>query len=508
MNEVAMNEPAEQVQQSAHVEQEQVRTPTQKGKHLLSTPWPWMLLTAPLIGGCVWLASHPEIITNNINQPYALLAAPVLIGSIIAGLLIYKFFQSIITGCQSAWQAFQRARKEDGSAQFFWIVIIVFLLVSVCASGSFFQTLEKNALPGIGYITALFIDLVAVQAMRARLNAVRMRDKKGSRLYLAGVLLCSGASAFANVYTSLSDFQSVKTGALPDWMVSVAPWFGLVFPAMILLLSVTADYTLDQVSTKLDPEQYKEQEAKRTKLLEYQLEALQQRVQFEADIDRLTHRMKERREFFLVRWFFPKSAPSVVQIVDQVVDEMRSLYDPQLQIVSDLVEEIKTLRSDIERQQKAQQMTPLIEPRLETQMSQPLIHPVSPVDDRDRQLADERFLDGIDDGDDDLFDEVEINTEDRESVNIQVTPQPRITVKLDEYHAKQERNTDALKLIKKASTKRASNPEGEAVKSIRRLLKRNPDMAPIDIAKKVGVTRQYASKIKSQVINELAGAGK
>jgi uncharacterized protein (DUF983 family) len=297
---------------------------------------PWLLLTIPCIVGGIWLANNSWVITNNLDKPYALAAGPALVASIVLGWLIINFFKSIAGWCSSAGRAFQKQRSEDGSAQFFWIVIIVFMIVSVFASGTFFNTLEHNALPGLGYVTALFIDLVAVQAMRARLNAVRMRDKKGASLYLFGVLLCAGASAFANVYTSLADFNQHLSGALPLWMLIMAPWFGLVFPALILLLSMTADYTIDQISTQLDPEQYKAHETKRIKLLEYQRDALRERVVLESEIDRYTlllQNKKERRTFFLVDWLFPLRHLAPVQpeldtqkITDDVVNTLRPWF--------------------------------------------------------------------------------------------------------------------------------------------------------------------------------------
>ena len=131
---------------------------------------PWLLILVPLMAGAVWLAGNTWVITNNLNKPYALLAGPATIGSIILGWCVIKFFTVIVAWCKAAWQAFQRGRKEDGSAQFFWLVIVVFMIVSVFASGSFFTTIEHDAVPGLGYATALFIDLVAVQSMRARLS--------------------------------------------------------------------------------------------------------------------------------------------------------------------------------------------------------------------------------------------------------------------------------------------------------------------------------------------------
>ncbi|SRR5579884_361796 len=295
---------------------------------------PWLLVTVPLILGGMYLLGHPEIITNNLDKPYALLAGPVFVGSLLTGWLIFKFFRTIEAWCKMAWQAFFRAQKEDSSAQFFWMVIIVFMIVSVFASGSFFTNLEHDVIPGLGYVTALFIDLVAVQSMRARLNAVRMRDKRGEWLYLFGVFVCSGASAFANVYTSLADFNQHVTGVLPDWMLNIAPWFGLVFPALILLLSITADYTLDQTSTKLDPDNYKAQEEKRIRLIEIQRDMLQRRVQVEQEIDRLSQQLrigKQERTFFLIAWLFPKQPANAQQIAAQVTAQIQGEFQKQLQ---------------------------------------------------------------------------------------------------------------------------------------------------------------------------------
>jgi len=330
-----VDQPAEQAEQAPVVQP--VQQPAQKQKKERKpflwgiTNKPYVLGAIPLVFGAMWLANNMWVITDNLDKPYALLAVPVAVLSVIVGWATIKFFQTIAAWCKSAGQAFQRARKEDGSAQFFWLVIIVFMIVSVFTSGSFFTLLEHDVLPGLGYATALFIDLVAVQSMRARLNAVRMRDMKGANLYLFGVLICSGASAFANVYISLAHFDATATGVLPQWMLTVAPWFGLVFPALILLLSITADYTLDQISTKLDPENYKIQEEKRMKLLEIQRDMLKRRAMIEQEMDMLNGR-KERRVFFLINWLFPvRQQPQAMIDLDGVRNDMMAFLQTQMQ---------------------------------------------------------------------------------------------------------------------------------------------------------------------------------
>jgi uncharacterized membrane protein YhaH (DUF805 family) len=309
---------------------------------------PWLLLAAALMVGGFWLVLHPSVITDNLDKPYALLAGPALAGSFLGCWLIIKFFEAIAQAVRSGWAAFVEYRKQDAGAQFFWIVITVFLAVSVFASGEFFSKLEHYAVFGLlGYATALFIDLVAVQAMRARLNAGRLRDRRGQFLYLLGVLVCASASAFANVYTSLQNFTAPTgnaVGALPGWMSAIAPWFGLVFPLLIVLLSMTADYTVDQTSSKLDPESYKKEEGKRVKLLEYQRDLLKDRVSIEQEIDSLAAQLrgqKERRVFFLVAWLFP-----LQQSGGRILEQVEQVYKPQLEA---LTEQNTRLNSELAR---------------------------------------------------------------------------------------------------------------------------------------------------------------
>src|SRR5205823_11879040 len=100
---------------------------------------PWILLLAPLAAVLIWLANNPQLIIDNMNQPYALLAGPALVGSVLAGWFILTFFKGIAAFCRKTGQAFLGWRKTDGST--FWMVISIFLLVSVAESGSYFNGL-------------------------------------------------------------------------------------------------------------------------------------------------------------------------------------------------------------------------------------------------------------------------------------------------------------------------------------------------------------------------------
>jgi hypothetical protein len=346
-----MNERDTQVLQKLVNPKQQFSPPYQKRIAWLvaAINQPWLLITMPILLGGTWLILHPEVITDNIEKPYALLAGPALIGSILLGWLIISCFKTIALWCRLSWQSFGQWRRKDGSA--FWLVIAIFLFVSVLESGSYFNELLGTAsLSGIlGYAVALVIDLVAVECMRARLGAVRMRDYTGQRLYLFGVIACAGLSAFANTYTALKHYHAPIGTLLPDWMMLIAPWSGMAFPLLIIFLSFTADYTADQTSTKLDPENYKTQENKRLQLLAIQRDMLRERVQIEQEIDLLNQRAQQGkgRYYFSFARLFSLKSPSALE-------QFNALYEAQL---ASIVQQQQSLQeSSTQTQQHHEQM--------------------------------------------------------------------------------------------------------------------------------------------------------
>jgi len=297
---------------------------------------PYILLAILLLIGGVWLVQHLDIITNNLDKPYALLAGPALIGSLLVGWFVLTFFKAIASWCRLGWQSFATWRKQDGSSM--WLVIAIFLLVSVCESGNYFnELLGAVSLFGVlGYAVSLVIDLVAVECMRARLGAGRMRDKMGKRLYLLGVVACASLSAFANTYTALQHYHEPTGTLIPALMVHMAPWTGMAFPLLIIFLSFTADYTADQTSSKLDPGNYKLQEEKRLKLLEIQRDMLRSRMTIEQEMDAMNaqHLKENEREFFLVSWLLRRKSIDMDYVVAQVTEELQKAYESQLEVMA------------------------------------------------------------------------------------------------------------------------------------------------------------------------------
>src|SRR5579859_3297666 len=322
---------AEQTQESA---QPQVSTPAQPVKstepgesnRLTWLMSPWLLISVPLAGGGMWLANNTWVITNNINQPYALLAAPVALGTGLLAWLVFKFFTTITAWCRQIWASTLKAWKEDGSGWFFWATIYVLMIVSVLESGPFYEGIIPSSVPFLGYAVALVFDLVAVNGMRAQLEAMRMKDRK-VWLYLLAIVVCSVSSIFANLYQALD-----HASRLPTWMHDTAPWLAFLFPSLIIVMSMVADHVLDKTSTRLNAEKFREREGKRLAILQVQFDIESQRVALERDLEQLRRGQRgPKREFILIRWLFPSKQSANVQAV---TEEIKKVYAPQIEALT------------------------------------------------------------------------------------------------------------------------------------------------------------------------------
>lgn len=248
---------------------------------------------------------------------------------------------------------------------FFTIVILVFLIVSVLESGQFFdRTITHHAISGLlGYALALGFDLISVVCMQARLNAVRMRDDRGQRLNLIGVIICASVSAFANAAGSVQGYRPVDLAQTPEWMRLLAPWLSMVFPAMIVVLSLTLDHLLDHTPARgIDVATFREREQRRVEILQVRLDTTRALLALETELAALRHQ-RERvgdgvaREWFWMRWLRPRMATppmsaSVTQEVQQAIHAAQRVLDAHLT-------ECQTISSTLERQM--QHLTALVQ---------------------------------------------------------------------------------------------------------------------------------------------------
>ena len=282
--------------------------------------------------------------------------SPVAIGAIAAGLL---FASAILLGIYQGRRVIGAQIKKAGEALFsqigfFTIVILVFLVISVLESGEFFNVnITHQALFGtLGYALALGFDLVSVACMLARMGALRMRDERGARLNLLGVILCAAVSAFANAAASLQGYQASNLDHTPWWMQQVAPWLGTIFPTMIVVLSLTTDHLLDhRAPTKeINLATYKEQEKRRVDMVRIKLATEKELLTLDREITDLRIQRGQAsgqlpREWFFARWMRPVIPPTQEQITEQLeqaLDSTRTTLDTQVSQLQTLLTTVAT----------------------------------------------------------------------------------------------------------------------------------------------------------------------
>ncbi len=169
--------------------------------------------------------------------------------------------------------------------------------------------------------------------MQARLNATRMRDERGARLNLMGVSVCAAVSAFANAAGSLQGYNPVDLDRTPPWMQISAPWLGMVFPALIVILSMTTDHILDHTPTRgIDVTVFRARERKRVELLQVRLDTEREMLRLETELSTLRRNREQasgkvQREWIFWRWLRPVT-PAQSSIEN---DELKTAIDQAVQ---------------------------------------------------------------------------------------------------------------------------------------------------------------------------------
>src|SRR6266496_803042 len=296
--------------------------------HILNRPY--ILFVVPGVIGAILLTEHLDaVITLVEGHPYALAIIPVTVLSIVLAWFLFKRLEDIVDWFKTNNQMLKQ--KLGSKVAFFWTATGIFMIVSVLESGQFFDGFTGGKFWGLlGYAAALAIDLIALQALLARLECVRMREAGGARLYLFCVAVCAGLSAYANTSTSLHSFDRASLTNNPDWMIQFTPWLGMAFPLLILIISITADYIVDQTNSKLDATTYRTQEQKRVDILVVRKEMQEKLLKLDQELSYIALQRKaaqqgrERRVFFLVDRFFPKQQADIPQITNELNGKLQT----------------------------------------------------------------------------------------------------------------------------------------------------------------------------------------
>jgi hypothetical protein len=198
---------------------------------------------------------------------------------------------------------------------FFWLVIAVFMAISVTQAGLFFGITHSGTAIVIGLAVALFLDLVTVVLMQAQLEARYRGEYRQARTLLLFIVATCGTSTFANLAIALNDFHA--SSMLPDapiWVQLASPYVLASFPLFIIMMSIAMDKVVNaRPLAKLNAEEYRADEQKRIEILKIQNEHLQiqleqeqkriwmydqsklQRLQFKAQLEQERFAVKQQR---------------------------------------------------------------------------------------------------------------------------------------------------------------------------------------------------------------------
>lgn len=319
---------------------------------------------------------------------------------------------------------------------FFYVVLFTFMVVSVTESGDFFNKAITHAVFGgvLGYAVATVFDLFSLVCMIARMNASRIADKRGMALALIGVVVCAGVSAFANVASAVQDYQVNQFSQIPGWMQQTSPYIGLVFPGMIVIVTLIADHIGD-----LNPQQtdsvasYRAKEQKKVDLLRVRLEIEKDRAEVQKAMAMVRGKQTKREQKTIA-----KLLEEANQNHQQAMTEMQTNFVNQ---IADLQERIEYL-------------TGLLTTNVD-----------APVEQSDQEEKEEQE---VNDGP---------NTEEIPQVN---------------------------KPAKKSNITRFTKGGTSAIsRRVQRIVKSNPDIKPTEIAKRLQISKGYASQLRTKVLDEI-----
>lgn len=355
---------------------------------------------------------------------------------------------------------------------FFWLVLLIFMAVSVTESGDFFnKAITHGVFFGtLGYAVATVFDLLSLVCMIARTNASRIADKKGEWLALLGVVVCAGVSAFANVASAVQDYQASQFSGIPQWMQQASPYIGLMFPAMIVIVTLIADHIGDLNPQKSDNVvNYRAKEQKKIDLLQVRLDIEKQRAQVQKELAQL-HKTVSKREQKTVVQLLEEQAWKHQQIVtdlleeearkhQQTVTDLQTKYDTQIVALTEQIASLTaTLTASLSANNHRRQSVTTSNARSDAKPSQ------APT---------------------------QVATPERHTEEIPVVGESDVS---SDANTEQKQPTPLF-------AKRGGNP---TLRKVRNILKKYPDLGPTEIAKKAQISRSYASQLKDQATKEMA----
>lgn len=381
------------------------------------------------------------------------------------------------------------ARKQTFNREtLFWIVNITFMAFSAYHAAPFYSSVSSNVLgmdwfaPFVGITAALVLDALVIVFQNARKRASYKHDRKRIGMYTRYIAACCGLNSVANLYTNYQHFDSQNYSNFWGWAINIAPIFLSLFPLFIVGMSnALEEMSSSSAIDSLDVNRFKQDEEKRVGLLEAQtkyqrreVEADRQLIEIEKmrkDNERMRKgkALKGQRVSRLSAWWwhtplqqdYVQALETVKQEHQQNVDEVRKDYDAK--IVA-LTEQITSLTATLE--------TSMVANKTRHTSRRPS---VTHSDAQASQTS------------------MEVSTSERHTEEIEVIGKNDVESDGENVGGSEQQKPTPL------FAKRRGNA---ALRKVRNILKKHPDIGPTDISKRAGISRSYASQLRDQVLKE------
>lgn len=408
------------------------------------------------------------------NWPYLLsgVVALALVAGIITLLVIYH--TSIISTIAKSVKGVKQGIFNRETL--FWTVNLTFMAFSAYHAAPFYASVSTNILgmdwfaPFVGITAALVLDALVIVFQNARKRAGYKHDRKRAHMYMWYIAACCGLNSIANVYTNYQHFDAANYANFWGWAINIAPIFLSLFPLFIMGMSnALEEMSSSKALDTLDVEAFKKDEEKRVGLVEAQAEYQEREVRADRRLIELERMRKENDRL-------RKGKPIKVKRVSRL-----GAWFWQVPLQDDYVKALEIVT------RKHQETVTALQTKYDTQ-----------IVTLTEQIAS-------------LTASLSVNNSRRQSVTKNVANSDAKTSQTVTQLSTQERHTDELNVVGKSDdesdvlTPQKPTPifgkrgEKAALRKVRNIVKRYPEMGPTEIAKRAQISRSYASQLLKEL---------
>lgn len=386
----------------------------------------------------------------------------------------------------SAVKGEDKLKKIFSRTSFFWLVNLIFMGVSVLHAGDFFGITGKDDFARyLGFAVSFFLDLVTIILMQAMLEARYRGEEHRARQFLFFIVLCCGTSTFANLAISLNDFEPTRyLPHAPIWVQIATPYILASFPLFVIMMSIAAEMIINvRPLEQLDEQEYEASEAKRLKIMEIRNTYLQKQVKQELLAIQIRNQMllNKRQRMSAFSWPWQRRSEPPVVDIDAIKDSLRDELDADYRgRIDALQQRVDAMRDEQCDEQCDEQLESLFRRPISDEMAAFQVYP---------ELSTESTQDDAEDE--------ELDIPDEQSVAPIELDSRRATNPLQEQEQEPETNPP---LASARMTRKLPSSDSGMLKKARRHVLRNEHITAQELGDKLGISRSYAGKLKTQIL--------